>query len=128
MVIADLEGFDVAVRSDLYAAGRTEDGEVYIAESFFVVVTAPDGSRFQHAHSFPGCKAGYTPEEGIPYFQDVRAKAEAACERLVEQIKERGYIDLDKWIEITAVYGSDAWSEDMMVDFEAMANRREAYS
>ena len=36
----------VAVASDLYKAGVTEDGEDFLAEVYYVVVEVADGSRF----------------------------------------------------------------------------------
>lgn len=99
------------VISDLYVAGRTEDGTDFTAEVYFVGAEHVSGRRWTHRATFPGCQR-VTDDEGFPRFLDVRAQAMDDAERLKRQIQRyvaaNGF-DAHKWIEAPAAYGSDAY-------------------
>ena len=101
-----------APRSDLYQAGLTEDGEAYIAEVFYVVAQAPDGSRWAHDELFRGC-AVHHDDEGYEVFGDVRDLALHRCERLTARTEAHvaagGRLDPAHWNEIDPAYGSAAY-------------------
>lgn len=99
---------DVGVVSDLYQAGYSDDGHPYIAECYHVEVTLPDGRRFRHFSSFPGCVAEYS-EEGDRCFGDIREQQRARAERLVARVLAAGVIDDDIWHEVDPAYGSNAY-------------------
>lgn len=100
------------LNSELVVYGRTEDGEDYTGERYFVVAEAADGSRLAHRHTFAGCDAGFDEEHGIPYFRDIRDEAVEAGERLVARIRAAGGIqDRAQWSPIDPVYGSVAFME-----------------
>jgi hypothetical protein len=102
---------DFAVCSDLYVAGRTEDGEDYTAEVYFVVAEDARGNRWRHHASFPGAGTPEYDEEGFgPYFADVRESAKAEADKLLARIVAAGgRIDLAHWSEDRPAYGSAAY-------------------
>jgi hypothetical protein len=98
--------------SELVVYGRTEDGEEYTGERYFVVAQDEYGTRLAHHHTFPGCEVSFHPEEGFPIFRDVREKAVDAGERLVNRIVAAGGIrDRAQWSPIPPAYGSHAFME-----------------
>lgn len=104
---------DVVVASDLYEAGRTEDGEQYTAELYYVLVEFENGARLRHKTSFPGCEAICSPDEedyGMVFFKDIRAEASTKAERLADRVLlalEQGRsLDYTYWHEADPVYGS----------------------
>jgi hypothetical protein len=107
--------YDVAVTFDLYKVGITEDGEDAISNRYFVMLQAPDGSRWNHKVRFDGCKAGYDDEHGIPYFEDLCEVASANAEKLAATIRDHlnagGEIDFFDWIEDHPAYGSEAYQK-----------------
>ena len=99
--------FDVA--SDLYLAGKTEDGRDFHAELYYVVAEDADGNRWRHETSFRGADP-VRHDDGFWQFGDVRASAQAAAERLVLAIQRKGgAIDLAHWREMRPAYGSAAY-------------------
>lgn len=102
--------FDVA--SDLYVAGRTEDGRDYTAEIYMVIAEDQRGNRWVHRDMFQGCEAGHD-DEGWPYFADIRGTAQAAAETLRARIVAAGgAVDLGQyWTATRPAYGSRAYIE-----------------
>ena len=101
------------VSSDLYNAGRTEDGHAFIAEVFYVVMEDASGRRFRHEASFAGTQCVVDKEEGYAHFPDLRQEATAKAERLVVRVnaslKAGKGVDMDLWAEVDPAYGSDAY-------------------
>lgn len=102
----------VDVVSELYKAGRTEDGEDYIAEYYFVAAEFSDGEVYAHKTSFLGCKVEQD-EEGYDHFGDIRpeseARAKALCARVQAHVAAGGKLDMDQWRFWRTVYGSGAY-------------------
>lgn len=96
--------FQAYVTSDLYVAGKTEEGEEFVAERFFVAAEFDNGMRFAHNHSFPGCKVEECGEGTA--FLDIRAEAEAAANALRDRVNAVGKMNGAYWTEIEPVYGS----------------------
>jgi hypothetical protein len=107
---------EVGVCSDLYVAGRTEDGEQYTAEVYRVAVGFANGEVYVHRVSFPGCEVE-KDEEGIQHFGDIRVQALAKAERLkarVENALASGKaLDMSNWVYHRAIYGSRAYVEEV---------------
>jgi hypothetical protein len=99
--------YHFAVASDLYNAGRNEDGREYHAEVYYVIATDEAGARWSHHSRFKGCKVVAT-DDG-PAFLDLREQAQAQVERLRARIELAGAIDLDYWREERPAYGSSAY-------------------
>lgn len=101
---------EVYVRSDLYVAGVTEDGEDYVGEIFYVVIEKADGRRFRSPAEYPGVEVVYADDGPERFFKDVRKEAEAAAMEEVDWLREwTGWADAlpRDMIEIDPVYGSD---------------------
>ncbi len=98
--------FEIA--SDLYVAGRTEDGQDYTAEVYFITATNARGDRWRHETTFPGC-APENDEEGYTHFADIRAQAMEQVKALLARMEARGTINLQHWREDRPVYGSNAY-------------------
>lgn len=101
--------FQAYVTSDLYVAGKTEDGYDFTAERFYVAAEFDNGMRFAHNHSFLGCKV-VAYEEGVG-FEDVRVEAEAAANVLCDRINAVGVMNGAYWHEIEPVYGSAMYEQ-----------------
>jgi len=107
----------VEVGSDLYVAGRGEDGD-YVAVVFFVIVTFVSGLRWAHQVSFPGCKIVCDEStDGETNFVDTRAEAEADAERLAARVRAAllagRKLDSARWYGYRAEYGSRAYVEEV---------------
>lgn len=99
------------VNSDLYVAGRTEDGFDFTAEVYFVTATDARGNRWRHGTVFPGCRVA-RDDEGYDHFADIREGAMAEAKRLVSRIEAAGgKINPQHWREDCPVYGSAAYIE-----------------
>lgn len=96
------------IGSDLYVAGRTEDGFDYTAEVYFITATNARGDRWRHGSCFPGC-APEQDEEGYTHFGDIREIARKEAETLLARMVSRGTINLAHWREDSPVYGSSAY-------------------
>jgi hypothetical protein len=107
--------FQVAAVSDLYEAGRTNDGTQYSAEGFYVVVENGAGRRWASYDFFKGAEV-VVDEEGFVFFPDVREAASAAAEALAAATKEvlasGGKLSLEDWYQIDPAYGSRAYQAD----------------
>lgn len=100
-----------AIVSDLYSAGRTEDGSDYHAELYYIQAESETGLRWDHPAAFHGAKR-HTDDEGWPHFEDIREMARRQAERLLAQIQvyhAKHGISLDKWHPAPTAYGSAAY-------------------
>lgn len=101
------------VASDLFDAGRTEDGTPFIAEVYFVEMENAAGRRFRHDATFSGVEVMVDEYEGGTYFADRREEAKAKVERLAVRInaalKDGTGVDLSFWEEVDPAYGSDEY-------------------
>lgn len=121
----------ISYRSDLYIAGRTEDGDEITGQAFYAYVELADGTRYAHNKSFcdtawedydfgdldmGDCPAGcYQRDDG---------EAEAQCAALVETIKAAGKINVTHWNLVEAAYGSDAY----LVEIAGMSQAERGYA
>lgn len=109
------------VRTDLYEAGRTEDGEQYTAECYYIVAEAADGARWRDTFTYFGCEV-LTDDEGFQHFRDVRdmmkERIAARLLRLEFQLNVAGTQFMRDWSEMPAAYGSAAFSNEEMVEWE----------
>lgn len=105
--------YTATVISDLFDAGRTEDGTPFIAEIFYVVMENAAGRRFRHDATFSGVEVLVDEYEGGTYFADRREEATAKAERLAARvnaaIKTGRGVDLALWEEVDPAYGSDEY-------------------
>ncbi len=99
--------FEIA--TDLFIAGRTEDGREFFAECYFVMGTdTKTGDRIRHEVTFNGTKRE-VDEEGCPHFPDMREEAMAKAERLLTRVQAAPVINMAFWREERPVYGSRAY-------------------
>ena len=105
----------ISYRSDLYEAGRTEDGDVVHGQAFYVYCELEDGSRFAHQVSFNDtvsvpCDDDCVDAGGPPYFFEVsteECKAKAAA--LAEKVQAAGIMNPAHWNRLDPAYGSAAY-------------------
>lgn len=101
---------EFAVVSDVYLAGRTEDGEDYIAERYFVQAEDDAGYRWRYHVAWDGTEVEYDHESGMTYFPDVRERAKALAEAVARTAALRPFNPNSyEWQESRPCYGSDAW-------------------
>lgn len=113
----DITGMDVIVHSDLYQAGITEDGEVYTAECYYLILEHIDGRRWAHFKTFKGCQVHNDPETGFQFFEDIRKSSKYHCEQVAGLVRRKKTVDLEYWSEIAPVYGSIAYQfQEGMID------------
>jgi len=105
--------YTATVASDLFDAGRTEDGTPFIAEVYYVILENAAGRRFRHNATFSGVEVLVDDYEGGTYFVDRREEATAKAERLAARvnaaIKAGRGVDFDLWDEVDPAYGSDEY-------------------
>ena len=123
--------FTAVVDSDVYSAGRTEDGEIFTAERYFVSVSNEYGLRFRHNVFFNGAERQVASEEhNWIHFADVREEAKARAQRLADRVnlalENRYVLDSACWIEDAPVYGSDAYINSGEEAQRAFADREAA--
>jgi hypothetical protein len=98
------------VASEVFEAGRTEDGHPFIAERYYVEVSNGYGLRFRHSWTFSGVTP-VTDEDGYTYYADHREQAQKRAQKLVDRVNHAlsfGYVlSEDCWREDAPVYGSD---------------------
>ena len=101
---------EFCVVSDLYEAGKKDDGSSYSAEVYYVLAEDDNGIRWKHSVAFRGCEVCHDEETGERYFTDVREAAKAKATHLLARIQtaERD-INFDYWIPTYPVYGSPAY-------------------
>jgi len=98
----------LSVRTTLYAAGATEDGEPYLAEYYSIVRERPNGARAESGHTFDGCEV-HTDDEGIRHFIDTRTTARQNAEAFLTDLLT-GAAETE-WASIAPRYGSEAWQD-----------------
>jgi hypothetical protein len=107
--------FDVAAVSDLFDAGKDNDGQVFAAEVYYVVIENGAGRRWASYDRFRGARRE-VDEEGWVSFDDLREEASAAAEALAAATKEvlasGGKLSLEDWYQIDPAYGSRAYQAD----------------
>jgi len=87
------------VRSELYQAGLTEDGEPFIAETFVIVREFNDGTREAYKESFAGAEY-WDDGEGSFGYADIRKEAREAAEALLPKVVDT----LDGWYPLERRY------------------------
>ena len=101
--------YQFSVVSDLYLAGRTEDGADFTAEVYYVVAEDARGNRYAHVSRFPGADAS-RDDDGYWHFADVREASAAEATRLCARIEAAGgVIDHAHWSPMRPAYGSAAY-------------------
>lgn len=107
--------FTFAVRSDVVILGRHwEDNAPIFGEAFFVIAEAANGTRYRHFHSFISherVRDTHPEAESEFWFRPRHEKAKAAAKRFLARVQARKIIDMEHWVEIEAMYGSDAYVE-----------------
>ena len=91
---------DISYRSDLYIAGRDEDGEAVSGHVFYVVAELDDGSRYAHCHRFRDTSwvdwdlSDLADDDEGPdcsgYYDCRTEEAEAACAALAARVAAGG--------------------------------------
>ncbi|NBT76675.1 MAG: hypothetical protein EBT15_12075 [Betaproteobacteria bacterium] len=98
------------VRSDLFHAGFSCDGQPFIAESYYVIIENEDGRRFRHEARFRSTKRVVDEETGDPCFLDLRDEASAKAEKLAERVNAAltagRALNGRHWSEDSPAYGS----------------------
>lgn len=101
---------EVGIVSELYDAGRQDDGTPFIGEAYFLQVTLANGERLNHRVHFPGVER-CTDEEGWVRFGDIRAQQLRRALRLRRAIRRAGQIGEEMWEPGRPVYGSKAYMQ-----------------
>lgn len=106
----------IVTASEIYEAGKTEDGEAFFAEVYFVRAEADNGACLRHQAAFRGAIRRHDADEGVVWFADVRREARAKAERLAQRVRDHlaagGSLDLAHWDEDFPVYGSEAYQAE----------------
>jgi len=120
----------VEIASNLYEAGRTEDGDPYVAEWFHIVAESESGRRWVHSFSLAGALATRCEETGEPHFIDIREEAKARLGRVVARINAHlaagGRLSKEHWREIDPAYGSQSYQDQGVEERRWMEERTEA--
>jgi hypothetical protein len=118
------------VASDLFNAGRTEDGTPYIAEIFYALIENQAGRRFRHNATFSAVEVIVDEYEGGTYFANRREQAAAKAERLTVRVnaalKAGEALDTGCWEEVDPAYGSDEYISQGTEAKRAYADRFDA--
>ena len=105
--------FEASVVTDLYLAGRQDDGVPFHAECFCVQVEAEDGRRWVHALTLKGCRVEVSEEDGWSVFIDIRDEVRPVIEALAAKVNARlaagGKLNKLHWDERSPAYGSEAY-------------------
>ena len=123
--------YEVELVSDLYEAGRRDDGHPYVSERYFAQLTNSNGRRWRHNFAVSGAiNLGYDDETGEgPYYQDNRVEAQAKVGNLVARIEAHlaagGSVNFDHWYEVRPAYGSDEYISQG-IDYRDFMEEREA--
>ena len=103
----NVAGLELYYGSDLHSFGYTVDGAEFIGEMFFIEAEDATGNRWRLNQRFPGVKVEQG-EEG-PYYTDIREQTRVKCDHVIEQIRERGWLNLERWSAARPAYGSEAY-------------------
>jgi len=122
--------FQVGVVSDLFDAGRTNDGERFAAEVYYVVVENNAGRRWASYDRFYGARRVVDDEDGWVGFEDLREEASAAAETLAAATKKvlaaGGKLSYECFHQIDPAYGSRAYIADGIEAIRAYEDRQAA--
>lgn len=121
--------FQVSAVSDLFDAGKDNDGQVFAAEVYYVVVENGAGRRWASYDRFRGARRE-VDEEGWVGFDDLREEASAAAEALAA-ITDRvllagGKLSLEDWYEVDPAYGSKVYQYEGIEEMRAYEERQAA--
>lgn len=121
----------IAVISDLFKAGVTEDGRDFEAERYYVMAEANDGRRWVYGLSFDSTRQEFDDEDGFPFFPDNREEAHAKAENIAVEFRRflhaGGELDLDLWQETDPRYGSDEYQINEKAGVYKERERRAEY-
>ena len=119
--------FQVAAVSDLFDAGRTNDGERFAAEVYYVVIENGAGRRWASYDRFRGARR-VVDEEGWVGFDDLREEASAAAEALASAtrrvLESGGKLSYEDFHQIDPAYGSRAYIADGIEEIRAYEDRQ----
>jgi hypothetical protein len=119
--------FQVAAVSDLFDAGRTNDGERFAAEVYYVVVENNAGRRWASYDRFYGARR-VVDDEGWVGFDDLREEASAAAEALASATRRvlaaGGKLSYEDFHQIDPAYGSRAYIADGIEEIRAYEDRQ----
>ena len=106
--------YDVEMVSDLYEAGRTDDGQPFIAERYFAQLEDANGRRWRHRVAANGAiNLGHDENGEGPFYgdnrQDAQAKIGKLVARVVAHLAAGGSVDFDHWYEIDPAFGSEEY-------------------
>lgn len=99
--------YEFHVTSELYVAGKTEEGYDHVAEGFFVVAEAPDGTCYSKGF-FPSSKE--VTVDDLSWFVDITEQAEAEAEALRLASLDDDPEKDEGWNFWRFVYGSSAYT------------------
>lgn len=121
--------FHVSAVSDLFDAGKDNDGQVFAAEVYYVVVENGAGRRWASYDRFRGARR-VVDEEGWVGFDDLREEASAAAEALSAAtdrvLASGGKLSLEDWYEVDPAYGSKVYQQDGIEEMRAYEDRQAA--
>ena len=119
--------FQVAAVSDLFDAGRTNDGERFSAEVYYVVVENNAGRRWASYDRFYGARR-VVDDEGWVGFDDLREEASAAAEALASAtrrvLESGGKLSVEDWYQVDPAYGSKAYQADGIEEIRRTEDRQ----
>jgi hypothetical protein len=107
------------VDSELYQAGRDEDGQPYTAEVYLVCLEFKSGEVYAHNEHFKGCNPQEVDdgEEVFTYFEDIREQAKARADKLQARVQacldKGGKPDPQFWHFHRTIYGSGAYLQEV---------------
>ena len=106
--------YEVQMVSDLYEAGRKDDGHPFIAERYFAQLEDANGRRWRHnAAANSAINLGYDENGEGPYYADNRQEAQNKIGKLVARVNAHlaagGSINFDHWYEVDPAFGSDEY-------------------
>ena len=77
------------IASDLDQAGRSDDGQPFLAECYYILATDERGNRWRWYDTFHGARLEYD-EEGCSHFADTREQAKAEVSVLLARMHAHG--------------------------------------
>ena len=99
---------EIEMASDLKDYGYYgEDGQRYIGEVFYLVITNKNGDRWQFG-KWNGAVEEYD-DSNNRWFIDVRQQVRAFAEKMKHKIIEKGEVQLTYWETTHPAYGSNAY-------------------
>lgn len=101
--------WEACVASDLFDAGRTEDGRPFTGERFYVELQNAAGKRFMSQQFFDGTKRTVDEETGEPHFPDLREQARAQAAELADKINSDLGSPQAPWAQIEGFEPFVAW-------------------